>query len=124
MIALFNNKHHTRCRCLVMSLPARVISPKGGFMKNYELMYIIPSQSTDEEKEALIAQVNGMIEKDGGKIESVERIGNKKLAYEIQKKHEGFYVLVNFTADSKVPNRLGALLSITNNILRYIIVAK
>ena len=65
-----------------------------------------------------------MIEKDGGKIESVERIGNKKLAYEIQKKHEGFYVLVNFTADSKVPNRLGALLSITNNILRYIIVAK
>lgn len=93
-------------------------------MKNYELMYIIPSQSTDEEKEALIAQVNGMIEKDGGKIESVERIGNKKLAYEIQKKHEGFYVLVNFTADSKVPNRLRALLSITNNILRYIIVAK
>lgn len=93
-------------------------------MKNYELMYIIPSQSTDEEKEALIAQVNGMIEKDGGKIESVERIGNKKLAYEIQKKHEGFYVLVNFTADSKVPNRLGALLSITNNILRYIIVTK
>ena len=93
-------------------------------MKNYELMYIIPSQSTDEEKEALIAQVNGMIEKDGGKIESVERIGNKKLAYEIQKKHEGFYVLVNFTADSKVPNRLGALPSITNNILRYIIVAK
>ena len=38
-------------------------------MNSYELMYIIPSQSTDEEKEALIAQVNGMIEKDGGKIE-------------------------------------------------------
>ncbi len=93
-------------------------------MKNYELMYIIPSQSTDEEKEALIAQVNSMIEKDGGKIESVERVGNKKLAYEIQKKHEGFYVLVNFTADANVPNRLGSLLAITNNILRYIIVAK
>ena len=93
-------------------------------MNSYELMYIIPSQSTDEEKEALIAQVNGMIEKDGGKIESVERVGNKKLAYEIQKKREGFYVLVNFTADAAIPNKLGALLSITNNILRYIIVAK
>jgi len=88
------------------------------------MMYIIPSQSTDEEKEALIAQVNGMIEKDGGKIESVERIGNKKLAYEIQKKREGYYVLVNFTADANVPNKLGSLLSITNNIMRYIIVAK
>ena len=93
-------------------------------MNSYELMYIIPSQSTDEEKEALIALVNGMIEKDGGKIESVERVGNKKLAYEIDKKREGYYVLVNFTADVKVPNKLGALLSITSGIMRYIIVAK
>ncbi|MBQ9795905.1 MAG: 30S ribosomal protein S6 [Clostridia bacterium] len=93
-------------------------------MNSYEMMYIIPSQSSDEEKEALIAQVNGMIEKDGGKIESVERVGNKKLAYEINKKREGYYVLVNFTAESSVPNKLGALLSITSNIMRYIIVAK
>lgn len=93
-------------------------------MNNYELMYIIPSQSTDEEKEAQIALVNSMIEKDGGKIESVERIGNRKLAYEIQKKREGFYVLVNFTADAKLPKRLASLLAITNGILRYIIVAK
>ena len=93
-------------------------------MNNYELVYIIPSQSSDEEKEALIAQVNGMIEKENGKIESVERLGNKKLAYEINKKRDGFYVLVNFTAEASVPNKLGALLSITNNIMRYIIVAK
>ena len=65
-----------------------------------------------------------MVEKENGKIESVERIGNKKLAYEINKKREGFYVLVNFTADASVPNKLGSLLSITNNIMRYIIVAK
>ena len=93
-------------------------------MNSYEMMYIIPSQSSDEEKEALIAQVNTMIEKENGKIESVERVGNKKLAYEINKKREGYYVLVNFTAESSVPNILGALLSITNNIMRYIIVAK
>ena len=93
-------------------------------MNNYELMYIIPSQTSDEEKEAQIALVNSMIEKDGGKIESVERIGNKKLAYEIDKKREGYYVLVNFTADSMVPNKLGSLLAITNGIMRYIIVAK
>ncbi len=90
----------------------------------YELMYIIPSASSDEEKESLIAQVNGMIEKDGGTIESVERVGNKKLAYAINKKREGFYVLVNFSADAKLPNKLGKLLAITNNIMRYIIIAK
>ena len=93
-------------------------------MKNYELMYIIPSQSTDEEKEALIASVNSMIEKDGGTIESVERVGNKKLAYAIEKKREGYYVLVNFTATAEAPNKLGSLLAITNGIMRYIVVAK
>ena len=93
-------------------------------MNSYELMYIIPSQSSDEEKEALIAQVNSMIEKENGKIESVERIGNKKLAYEINKKREGYYVLVNFTAEESVPNKLSALLAITNNIMRNIIVVK
>jgi len=93
-------------------------------MNNYEMLYIIPSQSTDEEKEALIALVNGIIEKEGGKIESVERIGNKKLAYEIEKKREGFYVLVNFTAETKVPNAVSSLLNITNGIMRHIIVAK
>ena len=93
-------------------------------MKSYELMYIIPSQSSDEEKEAKIALVNSMIEKDGGKIESVERIGNKKLAYEIEKKREGYYVLVNFTADASAPNKLGSLLAITNDITRFIVVAK
>ena len=93
-------------------------------MNNYELMYIIPSQSSDEEKEAQIALVNSMIEKDGGKIESVERIGNKKLAYEIDKKHEGYYVLVNFSSNAEVPNKLSKLLAITNGIMRYIVVAK
>ena len=93
-------------------------------MNNYEMLYIIPSQSTEEDKEALIALVNGIIEKEGGKIESVERIGNKKLAYEIEKKREGFYVLVNFTAETKVPNAVSSLLNITNGIMRHIIVAK
>ena len=93
-------------------------------MKSYELMYIISNQTSDEEKEANIAKVNAMIEKDGGKIESVERIGSKKLAYEINKKRDGYYVLVNFTADNNLPNRLGALLAITSEVMRYIIVAK
>lgn len=91
---------------------------------NYELMYIIPSQTSDEEKEATIAKVNGMIEKDGGKIESVERLGNKKLAYEIQKKKDGYYVLVNFSSAPSVPNRLSALLNISSEVMRHIIVAK
>ena len=93
-------------------------------MNSYELMYIIPSQSTDEEKEALIAQVNGMIEKDGGKIESVERIGNKKLAYEIQKKREGYYVLVNFESKPEAIVELERVYKITDSVMKFITIRK
>ena len=90
----------------------------------YELMYILVNSASDEEKDAMIEKINALITKNGGVVESVDKIGSKKLAYEINKKHDGYYVLVNFTAESSVPNKLGALLSITNNIMRYIIVAK
>ena len=93
-------------------------------MKSYELMYIIPAQTSDEVKEATIAKINAMIEKEGGKIDSVERLGNKKLAYEIQKKREGYYVLVNLTCEAALPNKVGAVLAITSDVLRFIFVAK
>ena len=93
-------------------------------MNKYELMYILVNNGSDEEKDAMIEKINALITKNGGVVDSVDKIGSKKLAYEINKKHDGYYVLVNFTAEANIPNKLGALLSITNNIMRYIIVAK
>ncbi len=93
-------------------------------MNKYEMMYILVSTGSDEEKDALIEKVSALITKNGGTIESTEKLGNKKLAYEINKKHEGFYVLTNFTANSQVPATIGNTLRITDGILRYIIVAK
>lgn len=93
-------------------------------MNKYELMYVLVNSGTDEEKDAMIEKVNALITKNGGVVDSVEKLGNKKLAYEINKKHEGYYVLVNFTADASVPAVLTSTLRITENILRYIVVAK
>lgn len=93
-------------------------------MKKYEIMYVINSSLSDEEKDAMISKVNALIEKNNGTVESTEKLGNKKLAYEIQKKHEGFYVLTNFEADAKVPSILKETLNITDNMLRFIIIAK
>ena len=93
-------------------------------MNKYELMYILVNSGNDEEKDAMIEKTNALITKNGGTVESVEKIGNKKLAYEINKKHEGYYVLVNFTAESSVPATISNTLRITDGILRFIIVAK
>lgn len=92
-------------------------------MNKYELMYVLVP-SADEQRDAMIEKVNTLITKNGGTIENVEKLGNKKLAYEINKKHEGFYVLVNFTAESSVPANLSNTLRITDGILRFIVVAK
>lgn len=93
-------------------------------MNKYELMYILVNTGTDEEKDAMIEKVNAIITKNGGVVENTEKLGNKKLAYEINKKHEGFYVLTNFNADASVPATISNTLRITDGILRFIVVAK
>lgn len=93
-------------------------------MNKYELMYILVNSASDEEKDAMIEKINTLITKNGGVVESVDKIGSKKLAYEINKKHDGYYVLVNFTAESSVPATITNTLRITEGVLRYIVVAK
>lgn len=93
-------------------------------MKKYELMYVLLSNTSDEEKDAMIEKVNALLTKNNAVIESTEKLGNKKLAYEIDKKHEGFYVLTNFEANTSVPATITNTLRITEGILRFIIVAK
>ena len=93
-------------------------------MNKYELMYILVNSISDEEKDAMIEKINTLITKNGGVVESVDKIGSKKLAYEINKKHDGYYVLVNFTAESSVPATITNTLRITEGVLRYIVVAK
>ncbi len=93
-------------------------------MNKYELMYVLVNTGSDEDKDAMIEKINSLITKNGGVVENVEKLGNKKLAYEINKKHEGFYVLVNFNAESSLPAQLSNTLRITENVLRFIIVAK
>lgn len=91
-------------------------------MKRYELMYIIPSATTDEIKDGVINTINTFIEKNGGKIESTEKVGNKKLAYEIDKCTEGLYVLTYFEAETAAVSAITNFINITENVLRHIIV--
>ena len=62
-------------------------------MNKYELMYILVNSASVEEKDTMIEKINALITKNGGVVESVDKIGSKKLAYEINKKHDGYYVL-------------------------------
>ena len=93
-------------------------------MRKYQLLYIMSSVITDEQREDLIKKVETIITKNGGVIEGTEKSGMKKFAYPINYRSEGFYVLVNFTANDDAPNKIAGILNITDNIVRQMIVAK
>ncbi len=87
---------------------------------NYELVYIIHPAVEEEARKELIARFNGMIEQNGGKVEKVEEWGKRRLAYLINDLPEGYYVLVQYTAESSVPKEIERNMGITDTILRYL----
>jgi small subunit ribosomal protein S6 len=93
-------------------------------MNKYELLYIISSSATDAQKEELINKINKLIESKGGVVESVDKWGMKKLAYPIQFKNEGFYVLVNLTVNPESIKEMNNLMNITEFVVRQLFIRK
>ena len=91
-------------------------------MNKYELIYVIDTAMEESARNELIARFNGMIEADGGKVEMVEERGKRRLAYTINYKNEGYYVLVNFTANAELPREIERVMQINESILRYLTV--
>ncbi len=87
----------------------------------YELIYIIDTAVEEEERKALIERFNDLIIANEGTVEKVEEWGKRRLAYPINDKPEGYYVLVNFSAPSSLPKELERILGITEPIMRYLV---
>ena len=92
-------------------------------MNRYEVMFIMDSTLEDEKKEATIETVKGIIEADG-EVGKVDVWGMRKLAYPIQKKNDGYYVVIEFTAKPELPKELDRRLRISDNVIRHIIINK
>ncbi|MGI6766612.1 MAG: 30S ribosomal protein S6 [Lentihominibacter sp.] len=92
-------------------------------MTNYEVMFIIDPTLEDEKKDAAVESVKTIIEAEG-EVGNVDVWGMKKLAYPIQKKSEGYYVVVEFRAQPTLPKELDRRLKISDNIMRHLIVNK
>lgn len=91
-------------------------------MRKYEAMFVLKTNLEPEVKEKLMNKFKGIIEADG-EIEKLDEWGNKKLAYEIDKNVEGYYVLVNFKSSTEVPKELDRNFKIADQVMRHMIVA-
>ena len=91
-------------------------------MKNYEIMFILSTQLTDEEKQAKVKFVEETLAKSEAAEIKTEVWGERKLAYPIDKKENGYYVLTTFQIDGIKLAEVEARLNIEESILKYMIV--
>ena len=92
-------------------------------MTNYELMFIVSPTLEDSARDQTIDTVKGIIA-DNGEITKADVWGMRKLAYPIQKKNEGYYVVVEFKANGDFPKELDRRLKISDNVIKHMVVNK
>ena len=91
---------------------------------NYEVVYIIDPAQGEEGIAKIVANFKSLAEQNGCSAVEVEEWGTRKLAYPIDYKTEGYYVLVSFTSDPSFPRELDRKLRINDGIMRSMIVCK
>ncbi len=92
-------------------------------MRNYETIIILKPSLEEEKRNAIIEKFKNIIS-DGGEVISVDEWGMKRLAYEIEKLKEGYYILINFKSGSDVVNELERNYRISDDVMRFIVINK
>lgn len=93
-------------------------------MRNYEIMYIINPTIMADGRDALVTKVEDVLAASAATEIKTEKWGERKLAYPIEKKSSGFYVLTTFTMDGTNLTEVERKLNITEELMRYIVIKK
>ncbi|MCL6631764.1 MAG: 30S ribosomal protein S6 [Alicyclobacillus herbarius] len=91
-------------------------------MRQYETMYVLTPDLEPEQTSELVSKYQALVSERGGQIDELQEIGKRRLAYEINKYREGYYVLMRYTADTDVSKELERVLRIEDAVLRYLTV--
>jgi small subunit ribosomal protein S6 len=93
-------------------------------MTKYETVYIIDTEQESDAIKELIDKFKGVVEEKGGQVSEIEEWGKRRLAYPINNRKEGYYVLMNFEADPDAVQDLDRVFGINGGIIRHIIIKK
>lgn len=89
--------------------------------RKYEVIYLINPILGEEGVNAVIEKMKHLVETTAT-LEKVDVWGRRRLAYEIEKQKEGFYVLMQFTAEADFPLELERILKITEGVMRFLVI--
>jgi small subunit ribosomal protein S6 len=91
-------------------------------VRQYELVYILPPDSTEQQVAEIHEQVDSVVSRMHGQIEKTDNWGRRKLAYEIGPHKEGLYVLEVINGSGELVKELDRRLKVTDLVVRHIIV--
>lgn len=91
-------------------------------MQDYELLYVVQGDESEEDSTKVVDSVNALLMKLGGKVEKEDTWGRRKLAYEITKQDYGWYVITRFSMDPAKMLDFEKQLRLTNKIIRTVLV--
>ncbi|MDP4179521.1 MAG: 30S ribosomal protein S6 [Bacillota bacterium] len=92
-------------------------------VNKYESIFIISPEIGEESTKALVEKFKSLLET-SAQLDSIDEWGKRKLAYPINDRNEGYYVMANFSAESSFPHELERIYKITDGIIKYMIIKK
>jgi small subunit ribosomal protein S6 len=87
-------------------------------MRQYELMVILDPETEERAVGTTMDKFLAVVKNDGGTVDNVDIWGRRRLAYDIKKKSEGIYTVVNFTAEPATAQELDRQLNLNESIMR------
>lgn len=101
----------------------RIVQKEVKDLRNYETIFILDMELTEEARAEHIEKIKSVIENDGGEILTIDEWGKKRLAYAIKFKREGYYVYVTFKAGAETPDAIERIYRITEGFLKGLIIS-
>lgn len=89
-------------------------------MKDYEVLYIIRPDLEEDALKAAVEKFSEVINNNGGQDLKVDEWGKRRLAYEVKKFNEGYYVLMNFQGEPRTVDELERLMKISDDVIRFL----
>ncbi|MBI4262745.1 MAG: 30S ribosomal protein S6 [Acidobacteria bacterium] len=90
--------------------------------RKYELVYVVSPDATDDQVAELHTQVEGIVQRMGGRIEKTENWGRRRLAYEIGRHKEGTYVLEVIQGGGELMKEIDRRLKVFDLVVRHLVV--
>ncbi|HYG71029.1 MAG TPA: 30S ribosomal protein S6 [Actinomycetota bacterium] len=96
----------------------------GGALRQYEVMLILPAEAEESVVSAALDRITRIVSEGDGQLGNVDRWGRRRFAFELDRQHEGYYVVVEFTAPPSVITELERVLHLADEVIRFKVVVR